>query len=139
MLTQMEEHVLSIKRNLYINSGCQLEVQTVCVFFPLWLGPCIWILLSSCWVHCNILSCLDTAVIKLGAVLHSIMSGYCCHQDGCSATFCHVWILLSSRWVQCYILSCLDTAVIRLGAVLHSVMSRYCCHQAGCSATFCHV
>ena len=136
MLTQMEEHVLSLKRNLYTNSGCQLEAETINLCITSFVAWSLY---------------LGTAVIKLGAVLHSVVSGYCWHQIGCSGTFCHVWVVLSSSWVQSYILSCLDAAVIKLGALLysvmsgyrcallHSVMSGYCCRQAGCSATFCHV
>jgi len=120
----MEEHVLSLKRNLYVNSGCHIEAERISLYITSFAAWSLY---------------MDTAVIKLGAVLHSVMSGYCCHQVGCIAIFCHVRILLSSCWVHSYFLSCVDTAVVKLGALLFSAMSGYCCRHVGCSATFCHV
>jgi len=98
MLTQTEEHILSLNRNLYINPGCHLEAETISLCITSFVAWSLY---------------LDTTVVKLGAVLYSVMSGYCCLQAGCSAAFCHVWILLSSSCVQCYILlPSMDTAVL---------------------------
>ena len=72
--------VLLLKRNLYVNSGCHLEAGTISLCITYFVARSLY---------------LDTAVMKVGALLHSVMSGYCCHQVGCIATFCHVWILLS--------------------------------------------
>jgi hypothetical protein len=90
--------VLSLMRNLYINSGCQLEAETISLCITSFVAWSLY---------------LDTDVIKLGALLHSVMSGYCCHQVGCIATFCHVWILLSLSWVFCYsVLPSMDADVL---------------------------